>query len=48
MHSRKSFLLNNNEIWVKKSNPNFQVTMGSFLRAGMGVRWLVFAKHPEK
>ena len=30
MHSRKSLLFNNNEIWVKKDNPNFDVTMGSF------------------
>ena len=30
MHSRKSLLFNNNEIWIKKDNPNFDVTMGSF------------------
>ena len=30
MHSRKSLLFSNNEIWVKKDNPNFNVTMGSF------------------
>ena len=30
MDSRKSLLFNNNEIWVKKDNPNFDVTMGTF------------------
>ena len=30
MHSRKSLLFSNNDIWVKKVNPNFDVTMGSF------------------
>ena len=30
MHSSKSLLFNNHEIWVKKENPNFDVTMGSF------------------
>ena len=30
MHSRKSSLFNNHEIWVKKENPNFDVTVGSF------------------
>ena len=30
MHSRKSLLFINNEIWVKKDNPNFDITMGSF------------------
>ena len=28
--SKKSLLFNNNEIWIKKDNPNFDVTMGSF------------------
>ena len=28
--SRKSLLFTNNEIWVKKDNPKFEVTMGSF------------------
>ena len=30
IHSRKSLLFKNHEIWVKKQNPNFDVTMGSF------------------
>ena len=30
MHSRKSLLFVNNEIWVKKDNRNFDITMGSF------------------
>ena len=30
MYSRKSLLLRNNEICVKKDNPNFDVAMGSF------------------
>ena len=30
MHSRKSLLFNNHEVWVKKENPDFDVTMGSF------------------
>ena len=30
MYSRKSLLLRNNEIYVKKDNPNFDVAMGSF------------------
>ena len=30
MHSRKSLLFSNNHIWVKKDNPYFDVTMGSF------------------
>ena len=30
MHSRKSLLFSNNEIWLKKDNPNFDVTMVSF------------------
>ena len=29
MHSRKSLLFSNNEIWIKKDNPNFDVTIGS-------------------
>ena len=29
-HVCKSLLLNKNEVWVKKDNPNFDVTMGSF------------------
>ena len=33
MHSRKSLLFSNNEIGVKKDNPDFDVTMGSFNRA---------------
>ena len=30
MHSRKSLLFSDNDIWVKKDNPYFDVTMGSF------------------
>ena len=30
MHSRKSLLFSNNDIWVKKDNLNLDVTMGSF------------------
>ena len=30
IHSRKSLLFSNNEIWVKKDNPDFDVPMGSF------------------
>ena len=30
VHSRKLLLFSNNEIWVKKDNPNFDVAMGSF------------------
>ena len=30
MLSRKSLLFSNTGIWVKKDNPNFDVTMGSF------------------
>ena len=30
MQSGKSLLFNNNEIWVKKDNPNFDVSMESF------------------
>ena len=30
MHSRKSLLFSNNEIWPKKGNTNFDVTTGSF------------------
>ena len=30
MHSRKSLEFNNNEIWVKRDNPNFAVTVASF------------------
>ena len=33
MHSGKSLLFSNNEIGVKKDNPDFDVTMGSFDRA---------------
>ena len=30
MNARKSFLFNNSEPWIKKTNPNFDVTMGAF------------------
>ena len=31
MHSRKSLLFNNTDIWIKKNRvPDFDVTMGSF------------------
>ena len=30
MHSRKSLLFDRDNVWVKKENPNFDVTMGSF------------------
>ena len=30
LHTRKSLLFNKNEVWVKKDNPDFDVTMGSF------------------
>ena len=30
MHSRKSLLFSNINIWVKRYNPTFDVTMGSF------------------
>ena len=30
MHARKSLLFSNSEIWLKKENPQFDVTMGSF------------------
>ena len=30
MHSRKFLLFNINGIWVKKGNPNVDVTIGSF------------------
>ena len=42
MHSRKSLLFSNIEIWIKKDNPNFDINMGSFDGAK------VFAKDPEK
>ena len=32
MHSRKSLLFNNTNIWIKKNgHPNFDVMMGSFM-----------------
>ena len=30
MHSRKSFLFDWDNVWVKKENLNFDVTMGSY------------------
>ena len=30
LHARKSLLFNKKEVWVKKSNPNFDVIVGSF------------------
>ena len=30
IHSRKSFLYNNKEIWVRKGNTNFDLTMRNF------------------
>ena len=30
MHSRKSLLFDCDNVWVKKENPNFDVTMGSY------------------
>ena len=33
MHSGNSLLFSNNDMWVKKGNQNFDVTMGSFVGA---------------
>ena len=33
LHARKSLLFNKNEAWVKKDNPDFNVTMSSFNEA---------------
>ena len=30
MHSDKALLFNKNDVWVKKDNPDFDVTMGSY------------------
>ena len=30
MHSRKSLLFRKDEVWVKRENPSFDVTMGSY------------------
>ena len=30
MHSRKSLLFDHDNVWVKKENPNFDVTLGSY------------------
>ena len=30
LHSRKTLLFNKNDVWVKKDNPDFDVTMGSY------------------
>ena len=30
LHARKLILFNKHEVWVKKENPDFDVTMGSF------------------
>ena len=30
LHARKSLLFNKNEVWLKKDNPDLDVTMGSF------------------
>ena len=30
LHSRKALLFNKNDVWVKKDNPDFDVTMGSY------------------
>ena len=30
LHSRKALLLNKNDVWVKKDNPDFDVTMRSY------------------
>ena len=30
LHSRKALLCNKNDVWVKKDNPDFDVTMGSY------------------
>ena len=30
LHSRKALLFNQNDVWVKKDNPDFDVTMGSY------------------
>ena len=30
MHSRKSLLFDHDNVWVKKENPNFDVTMESY------------------
>ena len=29
-HSRRSLLLDKDSVWVKKNNPNFDVTIGSY------------------
>ena len=29
-HARKSLLINKTSVWVKKDNPDFDVTMGSY------------------
>ena len=33
MHSSKLLLFDCNDVWVKKENPNFDVTMGSYAGA---------------
>ena len=33
MHSSKLLLFDYNDVWVKKENPNFDVTMGSYTGA---------------
>ena len=35
LHSRKALLFNKNDVWVKKDNPDFDVTMGSYDGAGV-------------
>ena len=30
LHSRKALLFNKNDVWVKKCNPDFDVTMGTY------------------
>ena len=30
MHSRRSLLFDKDSVWVKKNNPNFDVTIGSY------------------
>ena len=33
LHSRKALSFNKNDVWVKKDNPDFDVIMGSYVRA---------------
>ena len=33
LHSRKALLFDKNDVWVKKDNPDFDITMGSYVGA---------------